>query len=146
MNFVDPSGLIIDTVADVGFIGYDGYRILRDNVFGDCDNLGTNLAALGADAGAAIPFATGGGAAVRVAKNIDGGKVTVNQTLDGAEKYLGEGYKEIAPGVYRNGDRQFRITDTDLTDTRIGPHANFESIGPDGRKIVENSHVRIIDP
>ena len=69
VNQIDPSGLILDTIADVGFILYDLYRIGADNIFGDCDNLGENLAALGADVlGAAIPFATGAGAAVRLGK------------------------------------------------------------------------------
>lgn len=66
VNNTDSSGYILDTLVDIGFILYDLYRIGRDNIFGDCDNLGENLAALGADAlGAAIPFATGGGVAVR---------------------------------------------------------------------------------
>ncbi|CAG0904743.1 unnamed protein product, partial [Darwinula stevensoni] len=66
VNFTDATGNIVDTALDVGFIGYDLYRILKDNVFGNCDNFNTNLAALGADvAGALVPFATGGGLAVR---------------------------------------------------------------------------------
>nr|WP_272872733.1 RHS repeat-associated core domain-containing protein [Photobacterium arenosum] len=72
LNYTDSTGLIIDTVADIGFIGYDLYRILTDNVLGDCGNLGSNLTALGADlAGLAIPGATGLGAASRVAKKAD---------------------------------------------------------------------------
>ena len=66
-NFVDPTGLILDTVADIGFIIFDIGKILKDNVFGDCDNLGENLAALGADSlGAITPFGTGFGAGVRL--------------------------------------------------------------------------------
>lgn len=61
VNNTDASGYFLDTLVDVGFILYDLYRIGRDNIFGDCDNLDENLAALGADVlGAAIPFATGG--------------------------------------------------------------------------------------
>jgi RHS repeat-associated protein len=69
VNLVDPSGLVLDTVLDIGFIAYDVYRIVKDNVFGNCKNLGTNLTALGLDVvGAAIPFATGLGAASRAAR------------------------------------------------------------------------------
>ena len=47
-------------VADVGFIGYDIYRIIKDNLLNGCDNLGENLTALGADAlGAVMPGVTG---------------------------------------------------------------------------------------
>lgn len=71
-NANDPSGLIIDTAADIVFIGYDIYKIVKENIFGNCDNLGENLLALGADvAGALTPFATGLGAGVRAAKAAD---------------------------------------------------------------------------
>jgi hypothetical protein len=55
------------------------------------------------------------------------------------------GYREIDPGVFRSADdqRQFRITNSDLTDPRQGSHGHFESVGPDGRTIEENSHVAI---
>ena len=66
VNWVDPTGLLIDTIADVAFIAYDLYRLVSDNVAGNCDNLGANLGALGADvASALIPFATGLGASTR---------------------------------------------------------------------------------
>jgi hypothetical protein len=72
VSYRDPNGLILDTLLDIGFIIYDIYKIGKDNIFGNCDNWGTNLGALGADiAGAAIPFATGGGAAVRAASHAD---------------------------------------------------------------------------
>lgn len=64
----DSTGLFLDTILDVGFLLYDGYRIFKDNVFGECDNLNENLAALGADSLSIIlPGVTGGGAAVRAA-------------------------------------------------------------------------------
>lgn len=71
LKFKDPEGLWLDTVADVGFVTYDIYRLMKDNVFGrNCpDTLGTNLTALGADlASALIPGFTGGGLAVRAEK------------------------------------------------------------------------------
>ncbi len=69
INWVDPTGKILDTLIDLGFIGYDLYRIVTDNILRGCDNLGLNLAALGADVGGAlIPGATGLGLAVRTEK------------------------------------------------------------------------------
>jgi hypothetical protein len=80
--------------------------------------------------------------------NIGGGATAAENALTQAQKYLGEGYKEIAPGVYRSADgaRQFRMTASDLLDRAQGPHVHFESIGPDGRTITENSHVTITNP
>jgi len=81
-------------------------------------------------------------------RNVGGGEITAADAMSQAETWLGPGYKEIAPGVYRSADglRQFRMTDSDLLDLIQGPHVHFESIGPDGRVIVENSHVGITDP
>jgi RHS repeat-associated protein len=68
----DRDGRIVDTLADVGFIGYDLYRLVKDNAIDRKGNLGENLAALGADVvGAALPFATGLGTVVRVGKAAD---------------------------------------------------------------------------
>lgn len=76
--------------------------------------------------------------------NIGGGVAKVEEALRGAVKWLGDGYREIKQGVFRSADdaRQFRMTVSDLTDAKQGAHVHFESIGPDGRDIVENSHVR----
>ncbi len=66
VNLADTNGLLLDIFVDVASILYDSYRILKDNVFGDCGNLGENLFALSADvASAFVPLAAGGGAAVR---------------------------------------------------------------------------------
>ncbi len=71
LRYTDRTGNAIDTVADVGFILYDLYRIGADNLFGDIRNFGENCAALGADAGGLlIPGATGLGLGVRAAKSI----------------------------------------------------------------------------
>lgn len=65
VNNTDASGLIIDTVADVGFIVYDLYKIARTGA------TVTNLAALGADvAGLAIPGVTGLGTGIRTSKTV----------------------------------------------------------------------------
>lgn len=78
--------------------------------------------------------------------NVDGGQLTESAALDQAERWLGSGHREIAPGVFRSKDnlRQFRMTTSDLTDPVQGPHVHFESIGPNGRDIIENSHVWLI--
>ncbi|HSF33186.1 MAG TPA: RHS repeat-associated core domain-containing protein, partial [Candidatus Tectomicrobia bacterium] len=66
VNWIDPTGLWLDTLVDVASIAYDLYRLVKDNLAGNCDNFGTNLGALGADGiGALIPFVGGLGKAVR---------------------------------------------------------------------------------
>lgn len=68
VNWTDPSGHLLDTIADVASIGYDTYRLVKDGK----KNRKENLAALGADAaGALIPFGTGFGAGVRAASKGD---------------------------------------------------------------------------
>ncbi|MDO6705961.1 RHS repeat-associated core domain-containing protein [Photobacterium sp. 1_MG-2023] len=89
LNYTDSTGLIIDTVADFGFIGYGLYRILTDNVLGDCGNLSSNLTALSLDvAGLAIPGVTGLGAASRVANKAVAGKIT-GYTKHGLNQAIG---------------------------------------------------------
>ena len=68
VNLTDPSGQILDTILDIGFIGYDLYRIGKSLMNG-CGVDAWDVVALGADvAGALIPFVTGGGAAVRAGR------------------------------------------------------------------------------
>lgn len=92
----------------------------------------------------ALPIGKGG-KGLRGLGDIAGGSATVEQALKGAERWLGSGYREIAPGVFRSADdaRQFRMRTGDLTDPKIGAHVHFESIAPNGRTIVENAHVII---
>ena len=74
VRYSDSQGLFIDTLVDVGFVGYDLYRILNDNILGNGKkgSLGTNLTALGLDLGGAlIPGITGLGSASRVARHGD---------------------------------------------------------------------------
>jgi RHS repeat-associated protein len=72
------------------------------------------------------------------------GYLTEKGALEAAEKWLGPGYKEIADGVFRSADdaRQFRMTGSDLG--AVDPHVHFESIGLDGRSIVENGHAYLV--
>jgi hypothetical protein len=73
--------------------------------------------------------------------NVAAGVIRNERALGAGERWLGEGYREIAPGVYRSADntRQFRMTASDLG--AKNPHVHFESIGPNGREITENAHV-----
>ena len=59
-----------------------------------------------------------------------------------AQRLLGKGYTEIAPGVFRNGSRQFRMTSADLVGKhgKLGPHVHFESLNRSG-KVLKNHHV-----
>ncbi len=57
INAVDPSGLFIDTLVDALSIAGCAFAILRDNVFGTCDNLNANLTRCAIAAAAfIIPF------------------------------------------------------------------------------------------
>lgn len=67
---IDKSGEILDTIMDVGFIGYDLYSLGKAMFTGG--DVKTETIALGADvAGAIMPFATGLGVGVRTARNVD---------------------------------------------------------------------------
>lgn len=67
LEFRDSRGTFVDTLTDLGFLGYDLYLIAIDGR----KNLGSNLTALGLDAAGAItPFVTGLGVASRAAKNL----------------------------------------------------------------------------
>lgn len=57
VNYTDSSGLIIDTIADAGFILYDLYKLASDNL---CERSSNLTAALGFDiVGAITPGVTG---------------------------------------------------------------------------------------
>ena len=85
----------------------------------------------------------------------NGAKMTTNKALDAADDFLGEGYKEVAPGVFRSKDglRQVRMTDADITGAHGGgAHMNFETgksiTNPNGRvtfKVNDNIHIYLAD-
>jgi RHS repeat-associated protein len=149
-NANDPSGLILptpDVLIDIGSIGYDIYRIAKDNIFGNCDNLGENLLALGADVAAAlVPFATGGGAVVRAGK-------AANQAIDAARaaERAAEATRNIdraadaTKGLDNAGDaaKSSNVADTQKT---LNPKtscfiAGTEIITRDGTKNIEDIQV-----
>lgn len=51
VNQRDPSGHFIDTIFDFGFLVYDIYRLVHDNVIYNCDNVNENLFSLLMDVG-----------------------------------------------------------------------------------------------
>jgi RHS repeat-associated protein len=64
-KFVDPDGRAADLILDIGFIGYDIYKLATEPSW-------TNAAALGGDVlGAAVPFVTGVGSGIRAAAHAD---------------------------------------------------------------------------
>jgi RHS repeat-associated protein len=138
-----------DWVEDMG----DGDGRMRDH----------SEAMTGALGGAALPFLIPGGGAVvdgvaplgqvlsREAYMWEGfgqvthaGSIGADVALESGVKYLGPGYAESFPGVFRSKDglRQFRMMDIDLIPKhgKIGPHVHFESLNPLG-EIIENNHV-----
>jgi hypothetical protein len=98
--------------------------------------------------GIGTPLVSGPPTAVRGLGNIGShGPIDPATALAGAEKFLGAGYKEIYPGIYRSADglRQFRMTARDLLPTHgnIGPHVHFEIPNPSGGPPLENLHLPI---
>ncbi len=95
--------------------------------------------------------------AKRAARPRDRVTMGADEALDRAQSYLGEGYDEIADGVFRSADgtRQVRMTPSDLdgSGNHAGaPHLNFEEgrteVTPGGRRSFRrtpngNSHVFI---
>ena len=100
LRYKDPDGRLIETIADVGFIGYDLFDIGRSFFRGEGVS-GTQWGALGADVlGAAIPFATGGGIAVRAATKVD-------DVID-----AGRGTSNIVDPLVRGRESEKRVLDT----------------------------------
>lgn len=103
----------------------------------------------GLSAGAMIPFAgwaaTGGKLTGKVLQ-LNTKARTAEQGLEIGQRFLGKGYNEIAPGVYRSSDglRQFRMTDADILGKhgKIGPHFNFEILDSQGNYL-RNYHMPI---
>jgi hypothetical protein len=66
VKFVDTDGAILDTFFDVAFVALDILTLAKDEATTGGANRAMNLTALAVDVGMIfVPFATGGGAAVR---------------------------------------------------------------------------------
>lgn len=99
VNHTDPTGLVIDTIADIGFIGYDLYRLVADGPSGRSDN----FKALGLDAAAAaIPFATGAGAAFRGVKAVERAAEAAKMAKTAEHAAEGRRLREL-PGLDQTG-------------------------------------------
>lgn len=76
-----------------------------------------------------------------------GAPIDPTTALSSGTRWLGAGYREIAPGVFRSADglRQFRMTAADLTPTHgnIGSHVHFEALDQTGI-VLENLHLPVI--
>jgi RHS repeat-associated protein len=151
VRYADPSGHCgIDLIADLGFSLFSMGQV----IFGPDKERGENFGYLLLDVGGIfIPCGAGAGTISRVLRaadsglgNVGGGMANAGRVLDDAQAWLGPGYREIAPGVFRSADgtRQFRMTTSDLSGPN--PHVHFESIASNGRTILENSHVYVMDP
>ncbi|MBL8510501.1 MAG: EndoU domain-containing protein, partial [Betaproteobacteria bacterium] len=146
----DSSGLIVDTLADIGFIGYDIYTLFRD---GNC-NLHENLTSLGFNiVGALIPGVTGLGAASRAAKRADKfvdltTKQRRRHILDGDATGGGHGAGRGIPGKseFPKGWSDDKVIHV-ISDIATDPNA-VRSAGRGGRTVVEGTregiNVRVI--
>jgi len=82
---------------------------------------------------------------------LNGSSMTVNQALTEGAKWVGQGYKEIGPGVFRSADglHQFRMTTSDILGrhgNRV-PHVNFELFNSPLDKVPAiNSHILLKGP
>jgi RHS repeat-associated protein len=80
LRYTDPDGHIIDELADAAFIAYDIHQLVKEGA------TTTNVVALGADiVGAALPFVTGLGAAVRAGHAVEAGVHAVDAGSHAAE-------------------------------------------------------------
>jgi len=97
VNGTDPTGMVIDTIADIGFAIYDVGALIYDEVATGGENRTENLVALGADVGAIfVPFVTGAGVVAR--GTIQASKKTTGQILKQTRKQLKkseQSYKDL---------------------------------------------------
>ncbi|HVE86908.1 MAG TPA: hypothetical protein VND93_28830, partial [Myxococcales bacterium] len=73
-----------------------------------------------------------------------GEPIDAQTALKAGARWLGPGYKEIAPGVFRSADglRQFRMTNADVAPAEGASHVHFEALDEAGH-VVENLHLPI---
>ncbi len=124
-NHTDPSGAVVDTLLDIGFIAYDIYDLTKDPSW-------IGAAALGADiVGAVVPFATGFGTAVR-------GMSAAPELVRGGQKAQQELSQRAAT---REAKRQAGVptsqqptsqTNNRVGDKKVGRQQTFETPKPGG--------------
>jgi len=175
LNLIDPYGLKVLDGVQAALFGLSfcpsvcgsafslidaGVSGFRGDYVGASISTAAAVAGIVSDAGAIKAIALGGIAAADALKvsriaakpmaglgNIGShGVVDAGVALASAQKWLGAGYKEIGPGVFRSADnlRQFRMAPTDLLGKHgtIGSHVHFEALNDFG-KVVENLHLPV---
>ena len=152
----DKEGEFLDTIADIGFILYDSYRLTEAVLTGG--DVKTEAAALGADViGAFVPFGTGFGFGVRAVKAADNAadaaKATT-QTLKGAQnpatqsalKYGQEQHKLYNPGVL---DGNNYLLNREIPGTQLRPDAIdlqnkvIRELKPDNARAIERGNLQL---
>lgn len=126
-------------ILDAGALAHDIFYPLLDSPGGG----GVKLGAIGF-------FALRLGPVVGSLKGLGNigshGVVDASVALNSGIKWMGKGYAEIGPGVYRSADglRQFRMTTSDLAGSHgtIGSHVHFEALNKAGN-VVENLHLGV---
>ncbi len=81
----------------------------------------------------------------------DGVRMTTNEALSAAEKFLGTGYRDMGNGRFLSADgtKQVRMGNSDIIGQR--PHMNFETLGssparPGKMQVTNNFHIYLEDP
>jgi hypothetical protein len=94
---------------------------------------------------------------IRSGRNVvaltDGAHHTVDEALDAASAFLGNGYLEKAGGRFVSADglRQVRLGDSDILGRHAGGrHINFETLAPNPRRggrlqVTDNKHIYLTD-
>jgi hypothetical protein len=128
INKFDPNGMWIESVLDVGFILYDLGEMAYDYATKGKVN-SVSVAALSADVAClALPIATGGGLAVRAAK--EGGEQVAKQVTKEVAKETTE--KVAKETTESKGARFVGDTDGKLIDTKSTSKGSYTQ--PDGSR------------
>jgi len=137
LNEFNPIANLWDVVA---------YAFSGNDRFGNNMSLGQGML----KAATVIPVGKVGNISVRTLQ-LTGRARTAEQGLMLGERFLGNGYNEIAPGVFRSADglKQFRMTNSDLLGKGFNdiPHIHFERYYPFNLNTpYVNWHVPLINP
>ena len=151
LNAVDPTGLLSwEDISEAAAgaldaITFGGSTQLASKVFGfnaDCASFGT-AGEIGAVLGLGLGLFDGeteaelAAESANLARNVGGGLTDAETALSGAGRWLGQDYREIAPGVFRSSDnlRQVRLTERDFAHPNRPPHIHMEALDPNGKSI-----------
>ncbi|HLO82157.1 MAG TPA: RHS repeat-associated core domain-containing protein [Chitinophagaceae bacterium] len=145
LDFFQTSLDLVGMVPVFGEIA-DGTNAAIYTARGDYVNAGLSAAAMVPFVGNAI---TGSKLAVKKVQ-ITAKARKATDALKLAERVLGKGYKEIAPGVYRSADglKQFRMTGSDLAGKQFDgiPHVHIEVFDPGNLNVpTKNYHIPVKD-